>query len=133
MIGIDANQLSSQYLTNLQSIVNTDATSIPWGTPQNFGQKQVDDLLALGVNRFFQRTDEAQTNLDGLFHTTQARSDVSLIVASTSKSVSFNPNFQMPYLPSGMLLDAAEFKRAAVSIDRASETGLDDTEKFAPV
>jgi YD repeat-containing protein len=125
-IGLEANQENDQFVNSLQSIATSDASGIIWNNPGLFGQKQITDLLALAANRFFSRTDQAQSALDGLFHTEQVFNQIAAgVVSSDSTTPTFYPDLPNPYVPNNMLLDVRQFRAQAVSIDRTTVSGID--------
>src|SRR5205823_5598291 len=89
------------------------------------------DVLALSINKFFRRTDEAQDVLENLFHTVQVRDQVAIGVASSDSSApTFHSDFQISYLPNNLLLDVPQFRAQAISMDRAAAGTVDSTEQF---
>ena len=136
-VGLEANQLTDEFIANLQRIVNADAISTGWNSPTNFTQSKIANLLALSVNKFFRRTDQGQDSLDTLFHTVQVRGSVAAGVASSDSPGSsptaiadFRSDLQLPYLPKNLFVDIRQFRADAIAIDTKLTTGLDAPEKF---
>src|SRR5262249_25961484 len=85
-IGLDANQLSDQFLASLESKTNADALSVRSGQ-STFDQAKIADLLALSVNAYFSGTDEGQNVVNNLFRTVRDYNGISAGVASSGQSL----------------------------------------------
>ena len=110
VIGIEANQVNSQLVSAFQRTLNAQQFSRPASI--------VPTLLATAALRYNFQTDESQSAIDALFHTTPYRDAISIGVLSSSTTFSTrDPNSLVPYVPNQLSVDLRSENVSGVSLD----------------
>ena len=118
-IGLDANQIHSALIYNLQSQLNDASLKVKsLNDVAQFTQADVGLLSSQAINRFFYRVDQAQELMDPLFQTISLRAGIAVGVASADlagASSRFDATLQNPLVPAKLFVDVPDHYLGGVS------------------
>ncbi|HZZ29323.1 MAG TPA: DUF6531 domain-containing protein [Pirellulales bacterium] len=117
-IGLNAGQVTNQYVSILQSETNFVEQTVDNNSGLTFDQFDISRVLALSTYTYFSETDEAQTVANNLFQTIRGYGNPTLAVASCSQSLeTVNDSRQLPNLPQNLTISVPLIGDDPISIN----------------